>query len=147
MLFGDTKKKFLLDSRNLIVLVPVLLLNLLVDGDGDMYLFALRDIHLSYANVLIASAEPGASNADTDYVSWDAAQSSNLSPANGCIVMEPHQVQTASSGSDSQMVWVSQWTIDNEIIPLSKSALKELKETLFVWRPRNSEVDRACRNK
>lgn len=94
----------------------------IVDGDGDMFLFSIHDVLISITNVLVASAPRGASNAETTYENFNQSQSANIDAtanSNGnCIVMFPAQVPTASSSGDSQLLWVSQWTINHQIIPL-----------------------------
>ena len=106
----------------------------LIDGQGDMFLFVVHDVLVSFTNVLIAIAPSAAQSADTDYISWNAAQSANLynlwGPGGGhdsthCLVMEPHQIKTASSSDDSQLLWVSQSTIEEQIIPFSTVILNE----------------------
>lgn len=81
--------------------------------------------HQLTTNILTAypsNTEP--SRARTTYVPW---KTRNLYTQGNstCIVVNPEQDTTASSSSDSQLLWVSKWMTEKQIIPFSNAQLKK----------------------
>ena len=103
----------------------------IINGDGDMFLFVVHDVLISTTNVLIASNVPGQSKVNTTEEPYSASLATSLSSSTQCQILTPTQIKTASSSGDSQLLWVSQWSIINQIIPLSQAVSAQLNSSAY----------------
>ena len=92
----------------------------IIDGDGDMFLMAIMAIFLQQSSVLNAILPSTTVTGPATAAYYDVFPAQLESSA--CNIRRPYMTSTASMDPGNQLVWVSQWQIKNQILPLSSQA-------------------------